>query len=44
MRPRRPAVWALSRPTDPGPLLARGLAAGRVRGLALKRTSRVADA
>lgn len=45
MRPRRPAVWALSRPTDPGPLLARGLAAGRVRGLwALKRTPGAADA
>jgi predicted ATP-grasp superfamily ATP-dependent carboligase len=45
VRPRRHTVWALARPTDPGPLLARGLAVGRLRTLpALKRTSSVADA
>lgn len=45
VRPRRHTVWALSRPTDPGPLLARGLAVGRLRALpVLKRTSSVADA
>ena len=44
-RPRRDTVWALSRPTDPGPLLARGLAVGRLRTPpVLKRRSSPADA
>lgn len=45
VRPRRDTVWALSRPTDPGPLLARGLAAGRLHAPpVLKRRSSPADA
>ncbi len=45
VRPRRDTVWALSRPTDPGPLLARGLAVGRLRTPpVLKRRSSAADA
>jgi predicted ATP-grasp superfamily ATP-dependent carboligase len=45
VRPRRPTVWALARPMDPGPLLARGLAAGRLRALpVLKRAPSTADA
>lgn len=45
VRPRRDTVWALSRPTDPGPLLARGLAVGRLRTPpVLKRRSSPADA
>jgi predicted ATP-grasp superfamily ATP-dependent carboligase len=45
VRPHRHTVWALARPTDPGPLLARGLAVGRLRALpVLKRAPSVADA
>lgn len=45
VRPHRHTVWALTRPTDPGPLLARSLAVGRLRALpVLKRAPSVADA
>jgi predicted ATP-grasp superfamily ATP-dependent carboligase len=45
VRPRRHTVWALTRIGDPGPLVARGLVVGHLRGLpALKRFSRPADA
>jgi predicted ATP-grasp superfamily ATP-dependent carboligase len=45
VRPRRHTVWAFTRIGDPGPVVARGLAVGQLRGVpALKRFLRPADA
>jgi hypothetical protein len=45
VKPHRGTVWALARPSDPGPLLARAITVGRQRlAPVLKRTTPVADA
>ena len=45
VRPRRHTAWAFTRTLDPGPMVARAVVLGRLRGVpALKRFTRPAQA